>query len=246
MQLVPIERHRAQMRWHFRLGVLLGFGISTAVMITVSQYAGGTNLGSLVRAIASPNHAEQSTAAQTQAPVTQPASPSTPTSSTASISESTVTKPPATEPAALQTVPVAPPIWSPQRQRPQTERASSTNLMTLASLASPASQPAEQPLGASQPAVASAPADSKAHSSPGQVQDSKKLSATPQQLWSALQAGNMKAAVALAGLYTRGEGVPVNCEQARILLQVASKRNNAEASEKLLELDKSGCPASSE
>ena len=32
----------------------------------------------------------------------------------------------------------------------------------------------------------------------------------------------MKAAVALADLYTRGEGVEVNCEQARILLLVAS------------------------
>jgi TPR repeat protein len=56
----------------------------------------------------------------------------------------------------------------------------------------------------------------------------------------------MKAAVALADLYIRGEGVPVNCEQARILLQVASKKNNAEASKKLEELDQGGCPANSE
>jgi len=65
-------------------------------------------------------------------------------------------------------------------------------------------------------------------------------------LWSALQAGNMRAAVALADLYTRGEGVPVNCEQARILLLVASEKSNAEASKKLQELDKGGCPANSE
>src|SRR5207253_7143741 len=90
------------------------------------------------------------------------------------------------------------------------------------------------------------PAASKAHSSSGQVQHPKKVSATSQQLWSALQAGNMRAAVALADLYTRGEGVPANCEQARILLLVASEKNNAEASKKLQELDKGGCPANSE
>jgi TPR repeat protein len=49
--------------------------------------------------------------------------------------------------------------------------------------------------------------------------------------------------VALADLYMRGEGVPVNCEQARVLLVVASKENNAEAIQKLKDLDENGCPA---
>jgi hypothetical protein len=70
----------------------------------------------------------------------------------------------------------------------------------------------------------------------------RKNSATPQQLWSSVQAGNTKAAVALADLYIRGEGVPVNCDQARILLLVASEKNNAEAIKKLRDLDKTGCP----
>jgi TPR repeat protein len=78
------------------------------------------------------------------------------------------------------------------------------------------------------------------------VQHPKKISATPQQLWAALQAGNLKAAVALADLYARGEGVPVNCQQARILLQIASEKKNVEASRKLQELDKGGCPADSD
>ncbi|HEX2661400.1 MAG TPA: hypothetical protein VHM93_01100 [Candidatus Acidoferrum sp.] len=116
--------------------------------------------------------------------------------------------------------------------------------------ASPSGTPqpvkAEQPRGASQAAVAPAPAASRVRSSSGQVQHPKKGSATPQQLWSAVQTGNMKAAVALADLYARGEVVPLNCEQARVLLQLASEKNNAEASKKLQELDKGGCPASSE
>jgi hypothetical protein len=72
---------------------------------------------------------------------------------------------------------------------------------------------------------------------------SKKISATPQQLWASVQAGNSHAAVALADLYIRGEGVPVNCDQARVLLLVASEKNNAEAIQKLRDLDKTDCPA---
>jgi TPR repeat protein len=58
-----------------------------------------------------------------------------------------------------------------------------------------------------------------------------------------VQAGNTRAAVALADLYLRGDGVPVNCDQARVLLVVASKENNAEAIKKLQDLDETGCPA---
>lgn len=65
---------------------------------------------------------------------------------------------------------------------------------------------------------------------------------TPQKLWSSVQAGDTKAAVALADLYLRGDGVPVNCDQARVLLLVASKKNDAEATKKLQDLDEAGCP----
>lgn len=89
---------------------------------------------------------------------------------------------------------------------------------------------------------------SSAGSQPAQLPDpepgrTKKTPATPQQLWSSVQAGNTKAAVALADLYMRGDGVPANCDQARVLLVVASKENNAEAIQKLQDLDATGCPA---
>jgi hypothetical protein len=61
---------------------------------------------------------------------------------------------------------------------------------------------------------------------------------TPAQLWAAVQAGNSKAAVALAELYIKGEGVPQNCQQARILLLVASEKSNPAAIKRLQELDK--------
>ena len=68
----------------------------------------------------------------------------------------------------------------------------------------------------------------------------KKMTATPQQLWASVQSGNTKAAVALADLYIRGDGVPMNCNQARVLLLVASEKSNTEAIRKLRELDKAG------
>jgi hypothetical protein len=66
---------------------------------------------------------------------------------------------------------------------------------------------------------------------------------TPDQLWTMVQAGNSTAAAALAELYIKGEGVPQNCAQARVLLLVASEKRNAGAIKRLADLDKGGCPA---
>jgi hypothetical protein len=65
---------------------------------------------------------------------------------------------------------------------------------------------------------------------------------TLQQLWAAVQRGSDKAAVELADHYIQGDGVPVNCDQARVLLLVASEKNNSDAIRKLHDLDKKGCP----
>ena len=77
---------------------------------------------------------------------------------------------------------------------------------------------------------------------PGVAKSSKKIAATPQQLWSAVQSGNTKAAVALADLYIRGDGVKANCDQARVLLLFASEKGNVEAIQKLQEMNKTECP----
>jgi len=79
----------------------------------------------------------------------------------------------------------------------------------------------------------------------GESRLTKKPSATPGQLWAAVRRGNAKAAVALADRYLQGDGVPQHCDQARVLLLVASEKNNADAIRKLHELDKTGCPAPS-
>ncbi len=46
-------------------------------------------------------------------------------------------------------------------------------------------------------------------------------------------------------LYLRGDGVPANCDQARVLLLVASEKRDAQAIKELEELDKTGWPAPS-
>lgn len=85
-------------------------------------------------------------------------------------------------------------------------------------------------------------------STPAQPQPRKttvfqKNAATPQQLWASVEAGSTRAAVTLADRYIRGDGVPANCDQARVLLRMASEKGSAEATRKLRELDSGGCPA---
>lgn len=240
-QLVPIEQYWKQGRAQFLRGVMVGFAICVALMIPIFRYAGGTKRGSAAPATAGENRPAQSGEQQTRASIAQPVAP------IASIPELATTKPLTTRPAA-QTVVGAGPAGSWQKQNPKTEGASSANLMTRATspLARARQAKAEHPFGPSPVAVAVAPVASKMDFSSEQAEHSKKASATAQQLWSALQAGNIDAAVALADLYARGEGVPVNCQQARVLLLAASAKNNAEASKKLQALNKGGCPARKE
>jgi hypothetical protein len=67
-------------------------------------------------------------------------------------------------------------------------------------------------------------------------------SAEVTRLWSAVASGNYSAEVDLARLYLRGDGVPHNCEQAKVLLQAAGKHGSVEALQQLKELRTGGCP----
>jgi hypothetical protein len=62
-----------------------------------------------------------------------------------------------------------------------------------------------------------------------------------QRLWSAIGSGDISAEVALAQLYLTGDGVPKNCDQARVLLKAASRNGNIEALQELRKLSRSGC-----
>jgi hypothetical protein len=60
-------------------------------------------------------------------------------------------------------------------------------------------------------------------------------------LWKAVSKQNPRAALQLADLYTRGDGVSKSCAQARILLGVAADKGVREAAQKLHDLEASGC-----
>jgi hypothetical protein len=48
----------------------------------------------------------------------------------------------------------------------------------------------------------------------------------PTELWNAVKRGSILAEVALANIYLKGERVPQNCEQARMLLLAASMKGS--------------------
>jgi hypothetical protein len=104
---------------------------------------------------------------------------------------------------------------------------------------STASQPQSR---ASERGIPSQPSPTTAEPHLSGAANQRKASMTPQQLWAAVQTGNSKAAVTLAELYIKGEGVSQNCDQARVLLLVASEKRNADAIKRLHDLDKTGCP----
>jgi hypothetical protein len=60
-------------------------------------------------------------------------------------------------------------------------------------------------------------------------------------LWKAVGKENSTAAVLLADLYARGDGVPKNCDQARILLVSATKKGASQAAHALRNLETNGC-----
>ena len=79
------------------------------------------------------------------------------------------------------------------------------------------------------------PPDRRSPSSP------KDRSAEATRLWSAVTSGDTAAEVDLAQLYLKGEGVPRNCEQAKVLLRAAAKGGSSEARQQLKKLQAIGC-----
>ena len=62
-------------------------------------------------------------------------------------------------------------------------------------------------------------------------------------LWTGVGKGYVPAEVTLADLYARGDGVPRNCEQARVLLKAAIQKGSPEGRRRLALLRQQGCPA---
>lgn len=74
--------------------------------------------------------------------------------------------------------------------------------------------------------------------SQGMPRDSREASLW---LWKAVGKGNLAATVALSDLYLRGDGVPKNCDQGRLLLDAAARKGSKAAAERLRNLQAFGC-----
>ena len=61
-------------------------------------------------------------------------------------------------------------------------------------------------------------------------------------LWQAVGKENTGAILLLSNMYMIGEGVPKNCDQARVLLYAAARKHVVQAADKLRNLERSGCP----
>jgi zinc ribbon protein len=72
----------------------------------------------------------------------------------------------------------------------------------------------------------------------GKTRDSREAA---QWLWKAVGKGNPAATIVLSDLYLRGEGVPKSCDQARLLLDAASRKGVKAAADRLRDLQAFGC-----
>jgi len=211
VELVPLQRYLSAKKRQLLCGVILGIAMSALVMLLVFKFW---------------NY--RTTHAATKSAVTESAAP-----------ENVPTEPPAASPATLPAgkpnYPVAG-VFSEPVPIPFKNKKAATPSLTAKSQAAdpfwdkPRTVPAKE---TKQPAGTSATSSSSTASA-----GNKKSGVTPSQLWGEVQAGNSKAAVELAELYIKGDGVPQNCKQARVLLLVASEKRNTAAIKRLQQLDK--------
>jgi hypothetical protein len=73
---------------------------------------------------------------------------------------------------------------------------------------------------------------------PGRGRDSSEAALW---LWKAVGKGNPAATMVLSDLYLRGDGVPKNCDQARLLLNAAARKGSKAAGERLRNWRAFGC-----
>lgn len=215
MRLVPFERHLSAMRRRFILGVLLGILVSSVVAIPVFKYSKMRPHGTSLQ-----EGAGQTTQGDSDAQAASGVRKST------------------SEMAGASVAPPLPP--KPQASKPSNHLPDRPVQPALAPASAPTSAKDDSKPSVPLPVSQRTPLTESASPQPGPT---KKSLATLAQLWASFEAGDTKAGVTLADRYLRGDGVSANCAQARVLLFVASKENNADATKKLQELDETGCPA---
>jgi hypothetical protein len=223
VELVPVQRYLSAKKRQLLCGVFLGVCLSAGVALSVLKFWNYRAQADMKPAATDSASLRSNNNVPAQAPVTTPtataqAKPSYPIAGVFS------------EPIPLKNIPLKKGTTSILSARSAPADFYRQNLPK--SVAAKASKQTVGTLGEGQSRSASA--TNNANKKPGM---------SPTQLWGAVQAGNSKAAVELAELYIKGDGVPQNCQQARVLLLVASEKRNTAAIKRLQQLDKQTvCP----
>ena len=126
---------------------------------------------------------------------------------------------------------------------PVASTAAASDLKTDAVPSVASSNPSAAARMESENAVIRETSDDSAASQPSHqdVRPKAGRSALANRLWSEVATGDTKAEVELARLYLKGDGVTRNCEQARVLLQAASRKGHAEALKEYQKLKQAAC-----
>lgn len=217
IELVPLQRHLSAKKRQLLCGVLLGIGISALVTLPALKFWNSRAHAETIKPGLTDSQAPRNNAA------TQPA-----------------TSDPAAVTAAKPTYPVAGIFSDPNPVFPR--KGTNSSLTARSQLPESYWKAIRQEPVKTTPVKIQKPAGvTSAASSPSTT--GKKSGVNPNQLWGQVQAGDSKAALELAELYIKGDGVPQNCQQARVLLLVASEKRNTAAIKRLHDLDKgSACP----
>lgn len=220
IELVPLQRHLSAKKRQLVCGVLLGIGISALVTLPALKFWN------------SRAHAETLKPALTDS---------------SALGNTAVTQPPASDPATVTTpkpaYPVAGVFSEPSSPVPLPTKGKTSSFVSRTQLPSSYWKEIRGEPAKTTPVNAQKPSTKASVSSSASTTTGKKSGMNTTQLWGAVQAGNSNAAVELAERYLKGDGVPKNCQQARVLLLMASEKRNTAAIKRLNDLDKgAACP----
>ncbi len=217
VELVPLQRYLSAKKRQLLCGVILGICMSAAVTVPALKFWNYRTHADIKPTIT------DSSSLKTNLPTPPPATPLT------------------TTPQAKPSYPVTGIFSEPAPITFKNKKGTTPTLIARSQSADPYwDKPTRTVSAKSSKASAATPVQTQSSNASS---TNKKSGANPNQLWTAVQAGDSKAAVELAELYIKGDGVPRNCQQARMLLLVASEKRNTAAIKRLRDLDKgAACP----
>jgi hypothetical protein len=166
------------------------------------------------------------------------ASTARPSTTQPSTNQASTTQASTTQASTTQGVLGPHPVQTSRPLRRRSDAGTNLNAVTPAATSDQSPEPIVAPLlgnGSEELAVA----ESYLNGTRGKTRDTSEAA---KWLWRSFGKKNGAAALLLSDLYVRGDGVPQSCDQARLLLDTATRKGTAGAVERLQNLPARGCP----